>query len=324
MQPDPNPWPVPPGPASPLLMCCGLVTLDVRQVVERLPGPDEKVVASSVDVAFGGPAANAAATAVALGVRARLVTALGSGPTADLVRAGLTAAGVQVVDLLAGEPGAPAVSSVLVTAGTGQRAVVSTNGTAVRDLRAEAEVVVGAALDGAGALLVDGHHLGAAQVLARVARRRGVPVLLDGGSWKAGLQDLLPWVDHAVLSADFRLPAEWASAGGATLTRDDAQLAAVAARGPRTVARSSGSGPVRMLVQGAVSGSWRALVPEVVAPQDVVDTLGAGDVLHGATGAGLARGLDLPAALAEGVRRATVSVRHEGALGWVREARGPL
>src|SRR5659263_261296 len=65
--------------SAPLLVCCGLVTLDVLQVVERLPAPDEKVVATDLDVGFGGPAANAAATAVALGVRTRLVTALGSG-----------------------------------------------------------------------------------------------------------------------------------------------------------------------------------------------------------------------------------------------------
>ncbi|WP_448629823.1 PfkB family carbohydrate kinase [Cellulomonas soli] len=213
---------------------------------------------------------------------------------------------------------------MLVTAGTGQRAVVSTNGTAVRDLHAEAEVAVGAALDGAGALLVDGHHLGAAQVLARVARRRGVPVLLDGGSWKPGLGDLLPWVDHAVLSADFLLPADQVralgTAQGAALVGDDAQLAAVADCGPRTVARSSGAGPVRLLVQGGVSGSWRALVPEAVAPQDVVDTLGAGDVLHGATGAALARGLDLPQALAEGCAgprsRCATRVRWAGS-GWL-------
>ena len=48
-----------------LLVCCGLATLDVVQVVDRLPAADEKVVARSLDVTFGGPAANAAATAAA-------------------------------------------------------------------------------------------------------------------------------------------------------------------------------------------------------------------------------------------------------------------
>ncbi len=56
------------------------------------------------------------------------------------------------------------------------------------------------------AVLVDGHHLAAATVLARAARRRGVPVVLDGGSWKPGPGELLREVDDAVLSADFVLP----------------------------------------------------------------------------------------------------------------------
>ena len=112
-----------------VLVCCGLTTLDVLQVVDAVPGPDQKVVARDLRVAFGGPAANAAATAVALGVPTTLVTALGEGPVGDLVRAGLRGAGVEVVDLLAGRPADPPVSTVLVTASTGQRAVASTNAT---------------------------------------------------------------------------------------------------------------------------------------------------------------------------------------------------
>ena len=282
---------------TPVLVCCGLATLDVVQVVDRLPGADEKVVARSLDVTFGGPAANAAATAVALGVRTVLVTALGTGPVADLVRAGLVAAGVEVVDLLTG-PGAPAVSTVLVTRGTGERAVVSVNATGAGDLPAPSADV----LRDATALLVDGHHLGAAQVLARAASARGIPVLLDGGSWKPGLDALLAHVDHAVLSADFHLP-------------DGAPVEVLLDRGPSLVAQSAGGGPVRVL-RGEVDGV-QLLHPPTVPAADVVDTLGAGDVLHGATAAALAAGHDILAALREGVVRASESVRHPGALGWV-------
>lgn len=62
-----------------MLICCGLTTLDITQVVDALPRPDQKVVATSQRATFGGPAANAAATAVALGVQTRLVTAVGAG-----------------------------------------------------------------------------------------------------------------------------------------------------------------------------------------------------------------------------------------------------
>lgn len=293
--------------ARPFLVCCGLATLDVVQVVDRVPGADEKVVARSLEVTFGGPAANAAATAVALGVRTRLVTALGSGPVADLVRDGLVRAGVEVVDLLAGRPGSPAVSTVLVTAATGERAVVSVNATGSADVPLPAA----AALDGATALLLDGHQLEAAIALATRARDRGVPVLLDGGSWKPGLDRLLAVVDHAVLSADFALP-------GAPAPTDDL-LDRVAALGPVTVARSAGAGPLRLRLSGPDGrAAWSTVVPPAV---QVVDTLGAGDVLHGATAASLASGQGIVAALDEGVRRASESVRWPGALGWVGAVR---
>ena len=296
-----------------LLVCCGLATLDVVQVVDRLPAADEKVVARSLDVTFGGPAANAAATAAALGIRTVLVTALGTGPVADLVRAGLAAAGVDVVDLLAG-PGTPAVSTVLVTNATGERAVVSVNAVGVPDLAAGARAL--GLHRNATAVLVDGHHLGAATVLAADATARGIPVLLDGGSWKPGLDSLLAHVDHAVLSADFRLPD---CAEGAEGVRDaDELLDRVADLGPRLVARSAGPGPVRIrTVDADGRRSSSVLHPRAVPAADVVDTLGAGDVLHGATAASLAAGHAVLTALADGVDRATESVRHPGALGWV-------
>jgi len=120
---------------------------------------------------------------------------------------GLERAGLDVVDLLAGMDAAPPVSTVLLTRATGERAVVSVNATATAGVRVPADAALDDLLDGAAVLLVDGHHLEVAVALAARARRRGVPVVLDGGSWKPGLERLLRHVDHAVLSADFRLDA---------------------------------------------------------------------------------------------------------------------
>ncbi|MFF1531301.1 PfkB family carbohydrate kinase [Cellulomonas sp. NPDC058312] len=308
----------------PMLVCCGLVTLDVVQTVDAVPGPDQKVVADGLDVRFGGPAANAAATAVALGVPTRLVTAVGSGPVADLVRAGLRDAGVEVVDLARGTGATPPVSTVLVTRATGERSVVSVNGTGTPHLGAAARAALAdGALDGATALLVDGHHRGAAVPVAAAARAAGVPVALDGGSWKPGLGDLLAHVDHAVLSADFRLPDggdDGASAdglgGGADLLADVLDRWPVA-----SAARSAGGGPLRYVERGGTPAEVD--VAPVPAPE-VVDTLGAGDVLHGALAAALARGEPLPAALTEATRVATLSVRHPGALGWAAGRSRPV
>lgn len=286
--------------------CMGLTTLDVVQVVDRLPGPDEKLVASDGWVAFGGPAANAAATSAALGVPTRLVTALGTGPVADLARAGLVAAGVEVVDLAPEVADLLPVSSVLVSGGA--RAVVSRNAVRAPDLvEAVSSVDPGEVGD---VLLVDGHHLGAAVALAARARAAGVHVLADGGSWKPGLDRLLAHVGTAVLSGDLVLPSGTRPRSTGEM---DALLAAVARFGPRVVARSAGAGPVRVRLG---PGVVQELTPDEVPAEQVVDTLGAGDVLHGAMAAALAGGAGPFDALAAGMRAATASVRHRGALGW--------
>jgi sugar/nucleoside kinase (ribokinase family) len=296
------------------VLACGVAVLDVQQTVDRLPGPDEKLVANDLLVASGGPAANAAVTAAALGLAARLVTRVGPSPLGSLISADLAAHGVQVVDR-AGPLDRPAISTVLVTRGTGQRAVVSVN--ASRDTAATPDGDPGAAdwarglMAGVDAVLVDGHHLDLALPLAAAARAAGVPVLLDGGSWKPGLERLLALVDIALLSEVLTVPAGLADS---TVIGADEVLAAVGALGPPVVARSRGPLPIELLTG---SGRAQVAVPHV----EVVDTLGAGDVLHGALSAWLAvRGTtDLPAGLSWAAGVAADSCAASGARGWLAD-----
>lgn len=296
------------------VLACGLATLDVAQTVDRVPGADEKVVARGLWVAAGGPAANAAVTAAALGAHATLVTRVGGTAVARLVLDDLAAHDVAVIDL-ADAAASPAVSTVLVTAATGQRAVVSVNATGSSG--GGAAVDADALVRDADAVLVDGHHLDLALTVAAAARSAGVPVLLDGGSWKPGLADLLALTDVALLSADLALP----DCAGPDRPAD--LLRATRALGPRLVARSQGAGPVQLLDDDASGGVREVPVPAVA----VHDTLGAGDVLHGALAAWLAgsRGAPLgPAGLARGLaaaaRVASASCAAEGARGWLRDA----
>jgi sugar/nucleoside kinase (ribokinase family) len=299
-----------------LVLACGVAVLDVQQTVDRLPGPDEKLVANDLLVAAGGPAANAAVTAAALGVDARLVTRIGDSPLGALIGADLAAHGVDVVDR-AGPLDQPAVSTVLVTRGTGQRAVVSVNAsqqgaTRADDGRDPADWAAGL-MAGVDALLVDGHHLDLAIPLAGAARGSGIPVLLDGGSWKPGLERLLALVDIALVSADLHVPANLALSTGRS---GDDVLATVRALGPPVVARSRGPLPIEVLTDAG-----RAEVP--VPHAEVVDTLGAGDVLHGALSAWLAvhGNHHLTDGLAWAARIAADSCTARGARGWLADER---
>lgn len=296
-----------------MVLACGVAVLDVQQTVERLPGPDEKVVGSDLLVCPGGPAANAAVTAAALGVRARLVTRIGESALGRLISSDLAAHGVEVIDH-ADPLEQPAVSTVLVTRGTGQRAVVSVAASRPRatpDGDPDPGSWAPPQVQGVDAVLVDGHHLDLALRVAAAAKARGIPVLLDGGSWKPGLERLLSLVDIAVISEVFAVPPDL---GGASGPASDDVLATVASLGAAVVARSRGPRPIDVL-----TNDRRCEVP--VPQVDVVDTLGAGDVLHGALAAWLAvRGAgDIPGGLAWAARIAADSCTAPGARGWLAD-----
>lgn len=274
----------------PIVVCVGLTTLDVVQWVDTLPQPNTKLVASAFNFDVGGCAANAARVAAALGCRVRLVSGLGGSDLAGLARARLP--GVEIIDLAAPEH-TIAISSVLVTP-DGGRAVVSRNTAALTSARrADPGVLAGAA-----AVLYDGHLLDASVGLAQSAPASTLQ-LLDGGSWKQGLERLLPHLDAAVVSADFKVP------GGTAL----GALPDLSGYGIAMLARSRGGDPVETLIAGATG---QIPVPRVTA----VDTLAAGDVLHGALAAYLALGDDFTTALTKAIDVATRSVTGPGAMAW--------
>ena len=86
---------------------------------------------------------------------------------------------------------------------TGERSVVYSN-TDLRKLRSDA--VNESLLEDMDVLMLDGYFLPQAVQLAGWARSLEIPVVLDGGSWKEGLEELLPLVDYAICSDDFYPP----------------------------------------------------------------------------------------------------------------------
>ncbi|HEY5879297.1 MAG TPA: PfkB family carbohydrate kinase [Nakamurella sp.] len=256
----------------------GLTTVDLIHRVAHPVSTNEKVTALDQEIVAGGPAANAAITFALLGGDAVLVTDLGSHPLAELARHDMSAYGVTVRAVEPDNPVTPAVSAIRVLDGTGERSVVSVNA-AARTVGAPAWLP--SVLDGAAVLLLDGHHPLLAVAAARAARERGLPVMLDAGSWKPVLDELLPLVDVAICSADFRLPPAHPGSG----VDLDAVGSGLRARGVLRVAITRGPDPVlwwsgrpdEQHDPGRSAFEHVVLVPSV----RVRDTLGAGDVFHG-------------------------------------------
>lgn len=282
----------------------GLCTLDVIQLVDHAPGANEKLTALEQVVAAGGPAANAAVTFAHLGGTPRLLTAIGSHPLGVGVLADLAALGVTVSDLAADSPDPPAVSSVLVTASTGERAVASTNATAHRLTPPDD---LDALVTDCDLVEFDGHHMNLAVTAARSARALGRNTLFDGGSWKPGTQDLLPYIDVAVCSADFHPP-------GTTTPTDTLRF--LREHGVTWSAVSRGEDPI---VWAGPDGEGAVDVPSV----KVADTVGAGDVLHGALAHHLAGSHSTSEAFTEALRAAAAVASRAcasfGTRAWMRE-----
>jgi sugar/nucleoside kinase (ribokinase family) len=279
----------------------GLATLDLVQRVRRRPGVDEKVVAQRSDLAAGGPAAAAAVTFCALGGHATLLSALGPGPVGRLVEDDLKGAGVHTVDAWAG--GADlSVSAITVLDRTGERSVVSRN---AEDIVVAVPADLSVLIQHTDVVLIDGHHPDLAVASARAAKDAGIPVVLDCGSTKAVYEELVPLADAVVCSSSFGgLPDEFDAVGAALL-----------AAGARMVAMTAGAAPVRWRTPRAAGA---VEVPAVA----VRDTLGAGDVLHGAFAFAQAHGISDPhRSLSFGVAVAVLRVQHAGPRAWLNDPR---
>jgi sugar/nucleoside kinase (ribokinase family) len=281
----------------------GLATVDISYTVDEIPDRDQKISVAAQSVSAGGPSANAAATFAFLGGRAALVTAVGSHPLGAVIRSDLDRLGIVLHDFVHLRQDPPPVSSILVLRGTGERTVVSANAAVFSPIDAGFN---SRWLKDVGIVQVDGHYMPLCIAAARAAHQRGIPVVMDSGSWKRGMAGLLPFIDIAVCSEDYRPP-------GCSSADDVFRF--LAARRISQVAMTRGAGSICFLDRGE-RGS--VAVRHIRA----VDTLGAGDIFHGAFCYYASQpGRSFPQALAEAAVVATFSCRYPGTRSWMQKYR---
>ncbi|QIR40400.1 sugar kinase [Tolypothrix sp. PCC 7910] len=241
----------------------GLVTLDLIYLADSPPQNNQKIVATDYTVAAGGPATNAAVTFSHLGNQATILGVVGSHPMTQLIRTDLAAYKVAIADLYPTTNAAVPVSSIIVTQSTGERAVVSIN--AVKT-QASSSSIPADILQNIDIVLIDGHQMAVGIEIAQMAKAQNIPIVIDGGSWKSGFEELLPFVDYAICSANFH-PPNYQTAAEA--------FAYLSALKIPHIAITHGEQPIEYLSCG---DSGVVNVPQI----QPVDTLGAGDIFHGA------------------------------------------
>jgi sugar/nucleoside kinase (ribokinase family) len=150
-------------------------------------------------------------------------------------------------------------------------------------------------------VLVDGFNMETCCSVAMQARQHGIPVVLDSGSWKKGMERLLPYVDIAICAEQFQTPDG---------SDEESIMAYLARQGVRYRSITRGERPI----------SYRT--PEgngeiAIEPVKAVDTLGAGDILHGAFCYYYAKGGQFVPTLLQASRVATLSCQTFGTRSWM-------
>jgi sugar/nucleoside kinase (ribokinase family) len=255
---------------------------------------DAKVEAAQIVMSGGGPAATAACALARLGADVRLVTPLADDLPGRMQRQDLQAAGVDC-SLSPARPDCESPRAVILVAPGGERTILWRRGALPPLAPAEVRPQWGGGVE---LLLCDSHEPAAAAVLAAVARARGVPVVLDGGTARTGMAALVPLCTDVVSSSVFA-PALTGCDGAGDALR------ALAGLGPERVAMTMGAAGCLALDDGV-------LVHVPAFRVDVVDTTGAGDAFHAGYALARARGLPWLACLEYGSAVAALACRGLG------------
>jgi sulfofructose kinase len=254
--------------------------MDQIYSVERLPEAPAKHFATALREVGGGPAASAAATIARLGGGARLWSrvgddSVGEGIVRELEQEGVGVAGIKRI------PGARSGCSAIIVDTRGERMIVNFRG---ERMDPDPSWLPVSEIRGADAVLGDLRWPeGSVRALAE-ARRLGIPALLDADATPAREgTEVFAAANHILFSSQGLLE----FTGIAEIER---ALRLAASRTDAWVGVSAGQAGVYWLQRERV----RHLPAFDV---EVVDTLGAGDVLHGAFALALARAERLEDAL---------------------------
>ncbi len=272
--------------ASALVAGLGQSALDYLCTIDRYPPSDTKCEFSDFLIQGGGPVATALVCLARWGVSARFAGVVCGDRFGRAILDGLRDEQIDTSAVQVREGHRSQFAFICVEKETGRRTIFWGR---PDNASFPAGDVPAGFLDNAEALHLDGLFAEASLRLARQARALGVPVILDAGSLRPGMLELIRSTDHLIASEEFIKQ----------IRPDDSlpsRLRSLRRMGPQVVIVTLGE-------RGSVS-LWEEPPRWLPAlPVRARDTTGAGDVFHGAYIYGLLQGWPVP----DRVRWATVA-----------------
>jgi sulfofructose kinase len=247
------------------ILCLGMSALDAIYRVPRIPSTGTKVLATAYTECGGGMAANASVAVARLGGEAHYWGRVGNDPLGERIVAELAAQGVITTRVRRIE-GCISPSAAILVADDGERLVCAYNDPA---LDADPSWLPEASVGSFDAVLADVRWPAGAGVVLGLARAAGIPAILDADV--GPIADILSLARQATHIA-------FSQAGLGLVTgigTPGAALRALASELRGVLGVTLGADGFLYLDRDR---EHRVPAPEVQA----IDTLGAGDVWHGA------------------------------------------
>ncbi len=279
----------------------GLTTIDIQYFVDKFPVSNKKLKTDAPEILVGGPATNAAVAFAYLNGGASLASATGKNSFSALIESDFNKNKIQHYNLTGSVDCNPVLASVVTSGINGDRTIFTHNpGPIVSEFKSgELFQQINPQI-----ILLDGFYPEAIVELAHKSREKNVPVVLDCGSWKPQYKQLIPLADIVICSEDFVPP-------GCKSLNDIVDF--LHANSVRKSAISRGEKNVIYYDNGR-----RGEIP--VEKINIIDSLGAGDFLHGAfCFFYLQMNFHFEKALKQAVNFATFTCKFKGTRSWVNK-----
>lgn len=260
----------------------GLCTRDIVYYTDEFPLHNHKIKTEEFATYIGGPATNAAITYAALGGDATLATCLGNSAESLAIVEELRGYGVKVLNYSV-DDSLPNMASIFVT-NDGKRTIVSGQHPFSVNREYDLRYYDFALFD-----------CNQQEISLDILHELGTkPVLLDAGSVKPNIELFLQRADIVISSEDFK-----DGKGNGIFAMDCKAMHKAITRGERPILYNGKEIPVGRL--------------------DAVDTLGAGDIFHGAfCYAYFEEEKDCESALRFAAKVAGESVKYRGPIAWMK------
>lgn len=241
----------------------GLTTVDIQYYVDTFPQVNKKIKTIPPEILIGGPATNAAVAFSYLNKGAILATPTGVNSFSGFIENDFKSTGIHHYDLVENQQNEVVIASVITSTQNGDRTIFTHHPGTISPTITPEELFKNVNPE---ILLLDGFYPEFSINCAQLAKDKGIPVIVDGGSWKPQYLELLPFTDVIICSSDFYPPGVVDNETLFDFFDNKNVKNAVISRGEKSLLYSTEKR------RGEVS----------VNSAKIVDTLGAGDILHGA------------------------------------------